>query len=201
MKYKNIKSDVSVHDLRNRFLVGDDEAYAMIYRLYAKDLYSLGLSFHVKTELIEDAIQDVFVEIYANKKILVNVNNLKLYILRSFRNRLFYLVKKTSDINIEDIIYKEQEYDYQEQWIEKEEEEEKYLFVQSILSELNANQREAIHHRFIEGLSCEEVATVMNINYQSAKNLIHRAIKRLRLLTACLLSVVVIIIYIWIENI
>jgi len=49
-----------------------------------------------------------------------------------------------------------------------------------LLSELNQNQREAIYHRYVEGLSCEEVATLMNINYQSAKNLIHRSLKKLK---------------------
>lgn len=186
MKDKNTEIDFSfIHSLRDKFLAGDEEAYSAIYKLYAKDLYALGLSFRVKPELIEDAIQDVFVEIYTHKHNLEKVDNLKLYLMTAFRNRLFLLVKKSSNnFEIEEDIYELEEPGYQELWIEKEEESEKQLLVKHLLSQLNANQREAIYYRFVEGFSCEEIASIMHINYQSTKNLIHRAIKKLRSISA-----------------
>jgi len=53
-----------------------------------------------------------------------------------------------------------------------------------LLSELTQNQREALYHRFVEKMSLEEIATLMNINYQSAKNLIYRSIKKLKSVAA-----------------
>jgi len=171
-----------INRLRDEFLAGDDRAYSSIYELYAKDLYAFGLSLRAKTELIEDAIHDIFVEIYIHRQNLEKVDNLKFYFIAAFRNRLFFLIKK--DSNTFEITEKDtfglQDKDHQQLWIEHEEDGERQLLVKKLLSELNQNQREAIYHRFVEGLSCEEIGTLMNINYQSAKNLIYRSIKKLR---------------------
>ena len=187
MKFKNLLIEpIAIHRLRDEFVAGDDNAYSTLYELYAKDLYAFGLSLRVKTEIIEDAIHDIFVEIYAHRYNLKKIDNVKFYFLAAFRNRLFFLLKKES--NISEITEKDTvglvERDFQESWIEMEEDTEKQILVKRLLSELNQNQREAIYHRFVEELSCEEIATLMNINYQSAKNLIHRSIKKLKSVAA-----------------
>jgi len=187
MKFKNLPVEsIAIHRLRDQFVAGDDSAYSSLYELYAKDLYAFGLSLRAKTELIEDAIHDIFVEIYTHRSNLEKVDNLKYYFLAAFRNRLFFLLKKESttsgitELNTVGLV----ERDFQESWIEKEEDTEKQILVKRLLSELNQNQREALYHRFVEELSCEEIAALMNINYQSAKNLIHRSIKKLKSVAA-----------------
>ena len=171
-----------LHQLRDEFVAGDDKAYSAIYNLIAKDLYAYGLSLRANTELIEDAIHDIFVEIYTHRQNLEKVDNLKFYFIAAFRNRLFYLIKKdskTTEITDSDF-HGLNERDFQEEWIERETETEKQLLVKRLFAELNPHQKEAIYHRYVEGLSCEEIATLMNINYQSAKNLLHRALKKLK---------------------
>jgi len=115
--------------------------------------------------------------------------------LAAFRNRLFFLLKK--DSHTQEITEKDtvdlREKDFEELWIEKEEDTEKQDLVKRLLSELNENQREAIYHRFVEGLSCEEIATLMNMNYQSAKNLIHRSIKKLKSVAAFTLLLLILL--------
>jgi RNA polymerase sigma factor (sigma-70 family) len=183
MKFKNTTVDpLAAHRLRDEFLAGNESAYSSIYELYAKDLYAFGLSLRAKQELIEDAIHDIFVEIYTHRENLQKVDNLKFYFLAAFRNRLFFLLKKEThsfEITEKDMQGLEEK-NFQELWIEKEDETEKQLLVKRLLSELNKNQKEALYHRFVEGLSCDEIALLMNINYQSAKNLIHRSIKKLK---------------------
>lgn len=183
MKFKNSTVDpLASNRFRDEFLAGSEKAYSSIYELYAKDLYSFGLSLRAKPELIEDAIHDIFVEIYTHRNNLQKVDNLKFYFLAAFRNRLFFLLKREShsfEITEKDMQGLEEK-NFQELWIEKEDETEKQLLVKRLLSELNKNQQEAIYHRFVEGLSCDEIALLMNINYQSAKNLIHRSIKKLK---------------------
>jgi RNA polymerase sigma factor (sigma-70 family) len=171
-----------MHHLRDKFVEGDDHALSEIYELYAKDLYALGLTLKAKTELIEDSIHDIFVEIYMHRHCLENVDNLKYYLITAFRNRLFFLLKKDSvlfEISEKEISMIEEK-DSQELWIEKEEYSTKRSLVNYLLSELSRNQREAIYHRYVENMTCDEIARLMNINYQSAKNLISRAIKKMR---------------------
>lgn len=173
-----------VHRLRDEFIAGDDSAYASLYQLYAKDLYAFGLSLNVSPCLIEDAIHDIFVDIYQHRKNLEKVDNLRFYFMAAFRNRLFNLLKKESrTFEITDrneYLINDEVKDIQEVWIENETQSEKELLINNLFSKLNQHQREALYHRFVVGLSCEEVANIMNINYQSAKNLIYRAIKKLR---------------------
>jgi len=194
MKFKNaIIETVSNHHLRDEFVAGDDNAYSVIYKLYAKDLYAFGLSLRVKTELIEDAIHDIFVDIYTHRQNLEKVDNIKYYFIAAFRNRLFFLLKK--DLQNKEITEKDTlrlvEKDFQELWIENEEDTEKQIQVKRLLSELNQNQREAIYYRYVEELSLEEISTLMNINYQSAKNLIYRAMMKLKTVAALKLLLII----------
>ncbi|MDD4991841.1 MAG: sigma-70 family RNA polymerase sigma factor [Paludibacter sp.] len=186
-----------IHRLRDEFVSGDDNAYSIIYKLFSKDLYSYGLSFRVKNELIEDAIHDIFVEIYTHRYNLAKVENLKFYFMASFRNRLFYLIRKEpNNVEVTDQnLNFANEADIQELWINREVLSEKENLVKYLFSELNEHQREALHHRFVEGFSCEEVAELMNINYQSAKNLIHRAINKLRKIGRIVIMLIVMMVY------
>ena len=187
MKFNNTTIDsFAIHHLRDEFVAGDDRAYSTIYELYAKDLYAFGMSLHAKTELIEDSIHDVFVEIYSHRQNLEKVDSLKYYFLAAFRNRLFFLLKKESKtfgITDKDTQGLEEK-DFQELWIEKETLSEKETLVRHLMSELNQNQREVIYHRFVEGLSIDEISVLMSINYQSTKNLLHRALKKLKSIAA-----------------
>lgn len=172
--------------LRDEFVAGDNNAYSAIYKLYAKDLYSFGLSLKVKAEIIEDAIHDIFVEIYTHKHNLEKIDNLRYYFMAAFRNRLFYLLKKESNVFEidEKNNYGLEESDSQEMWIAHEEDTAKEQLIKRLYSGLNKNQQEAIYHRYVEGLSCEEISNLMHINYQSVKNLIHRAIKKMKSIDA-----------------
>lgn len=172
--------------LRDRFLEGDDEAYSQLYTMVAPELYAFGLSMQFKPTLIEDAIHDVFEEIYRRRDKLKQINNLKYYFIIAFRNRLFFLSKKEQSMSLTaesfDFLPNVAEKDRQDRWIEEEIILEKEQLVKKLMSELTVNQREAIYYRFIEGFSIEEIASLMNINHQSVKNLIHRSIKKMNAL-------------------
>ena len=43
-------------DMWNRFMAGDDDAYASLYEEYVQDLYQYGLCFTSDTELVKDCI-------------------------------------------------------------------------------------------------------------------------------------------------
>ena len=57
---------------------------------------------------------------------------------------------------------------------------DKQRLVNRLLSGLTRNQREAMHLRFFEGLSYDEIAEIMQINYQSVKTLIYRSVSKIR---------------------
>lgn len=174
-----------IHQLRDQFLNDDDTAFAKIYQILAPKLYSLGLSLKIKKTLIEDAIHDTFEEIYKYKQNLRKVKNVKLYFMAAFRNNLFALVKKErniSDVDVADIHLPEGliEKDHLEQWIEAETFYGQQNLIKKLIDQLTPNQREAIFYRFVEGCTLDEISSLMNINYQSVKNLIYRSILKLK---------------------
>ena len=52
--------------------------------------------------------------------------------------------------------------------------------MEKILSLLTSRQKEIIYYRFIQEMSMEEICTLMDLNYQSAQNLIQRSLKKIR---------------------
>lgn len=169
--------------LRDRFAAGDDGAFAEIYWVFARELYAFGIFLRAKVEIIEDALHDVFVELYQRREKLAGIQNLKVYLMVAFKNRLFYLRKKeqisTEITDRQAYFYSDSNYmetlmEYEDSLLETD------RMVKKVMSELNAHQQEVLYHRFIEGLSIDEIALLMNINYQSVKNLLHRSIKKIR---------------------
>ena len=52
--------------------------------------------------------------------------------------------------------------------------------LQKALDLLSHRQRESIYLRYVQELDYEEVASILEINYQSAKNLVSRTLIKLR---------------------
>ena len=52
--------------------------------------------------------------------------------------------------------------------------------VKDILSILTPRQKEFIYYRFIQEMSMEDICILMDINYQSAQNLIQRSLKKIK---------------------
>ncbi len=64
--------------------------------------------------------------------------------------------------------------------LEHEDEILRRRLVRRAIDQLPKRQQEMINLRFYQGLSTEEAASVMAVNYQSAANLLHRAVDHLR---------------------
>lgn len=179
MKKKKERETQSGHDT---IFDGKEDLLAFMYRSYADSLYGYGLSFHSDIGIIEDAIHDVFIDIYTNKQRLSDISNLKQYLKTAFRHRLLFLLRGNKRyveiLNDTSDLFAEK--NSQELWIENEEENDKRKLVDRLLSDLTRNQREAVHLRFIEGLSYDEISEIMQINYQSVKTLIYRSISKIR---------------------
>jgi RNA polymerase sigma factor (sigma-70 family) len=69
-------------------------------------------------------------------------------------------------------------------YIDNEQEMLDNVFVSKILDELSPRQRKAIVLYYIEEKKYEEICAIMDMNYQSVRNLIHRGISKLRTCTA-----------------
>lgn len=171
--------------LWNSFITGNNDAYGRIYQKYAQSLFSQGLQFTSDRELIKDCIHDLFVKIYNNRNSLKPTDNIKLYLFVALKNSLYNAFKKQKihftmlDETIENNSI-EDNYTAEDRIIDMEIENIQQHQINNIFSLLTTRQREAIHYRFIECMSIDEICILMEMNYQSVQNLLQRSIKKIR---------------------
>ena len=68
----------------------------------------------------------------------------------------------------------------EDQYIDDEYSLNRKKLVEQILSSLPPRQKEIIYYRYLQELDFDEICTLMQLNYQSAQNLLQRAIKKIR---------------------
>lgn len=175
---------VDGHDSKilEQFLAGDDTAYTWIYKTYAPELYAYGKSFGLDRGSLNDAIQDIFVKILCNRNLVEGVANLKYYLFHALRNRMLNISRDTlkhggSDVSEAALPIKVTILD---QLIEDEERRALELRIENLMSCLTARQREVICLRFKHEMSYDEIASLLNMSAPSVRNLVSRAIKRMR---------------------
>lgn len=170
-------------DLWEAFKKGDKEAYATIYDRHAGAMYTYGLRFTNDEELIEDTIHDIFVKIYKKKENLPEVSNIKLYLMIALRNTLFDKLTKNQvefRLNIVEEMALAEADNAEAQLIRNEQETFHRKIIDKMEAILSPRQKQIIYYRYVEQLSYKEISRVMNINTQSAKNMVQISLKKIR---------------------
>jgi RNA polymerase sigma factor (sigma-70 family) len=165
------------------FLEGNKEAIATIFLLFHDDLYRYGLKLAGNSNLVEDSIQDLFLQLWKNHRNLRPVDNLKPYLFKSFRNHMIdNLELRNPDIHIESDFEHPFEitYSHEDFLIQKQVSEENLLKITEALNNLSSRQREAIYLRYFEDLDFDTIAIIMDMNVQSVRNTLHRGLQALR---------------------
>ncbi len=165
-----------------RFISGDDDAYTWLYCTFVQVLYRYGLRFTSDIELVKDCIQEVFTHLYKHRNTLSVPDNIKVYLYVTLKNNLLRALYK-------DVAHERQaieqmpfllERTVEEDFIDKEQSQNQQKKVEEVLSLLTPRQKEIIYYRFIQGLAMDEICLLMNLNYQSAQNLIQRSLRKIR---------------------
>lgn len=161
---------------------GDENSFSIIYNHRVDDLYSYGISLGFNKELCKDAIQDTFYKLYINREKLQHVENNTAYLFMTFKHRLIDLNKiERRDLELDSV---NDSFTIQvtvlEDIIDVENSEIVKKKVASLLNSLTANQREIVYLKYMVGLQHREIATVLNINEESARKLLYRAMEKMR---------------------
>lgn len=172
------------NDAWQRLRNGDILALAFIFDKYKDDLFSYGYHVFQKKELVENAIQDLFVELASKWSKLPEVNCLKAYLFRALR---YNIQRQLLEYNTKNKRLFRDVFDYdltqtspEDQLVDSETERLNDQKIQHTLLQLAPREKEIIHLRFYHDLSFERIADIMNLNYQTSRNLLSRAIKKIR---------------------
>jgi RNA polymerase sigma factor (sigma-70 family) len=161
------------------FLKGDRQAFARLYREHIHQLIAYGMRISSEQHVVKDAIQDLFVELWRSRASLSPVRSVKSYLLKSLRYKLLRNSKVRTRY-YSDLPEQADPQNIETNMLAAEEETGQREKVRRAISRLPARQQEVINLRFFHACSTEEAAEIMSVNYQSATNLLHRAIVHLR---------------------
>ena len=163
------------------FRKGDRSAYAAIFSAHYDSLYRFGSKLTQDSVLLEDCIQELFLEIWQAKS-RTPVLSVRAYLLKSLKYKLLKSFRHKGRIQAmpeygEDVPF---ELSHEYFLIRREENEDRSRRVTGAIGRLTNRQREIIYLKYYQNLSYEEVCEIMDIKYPVARNLLYQAIKSLK---------------------
>lgn len=172
--------------LLTAFQAGDVTAFTQLYNSHINILLNYGSKLTFDKELLKDCIHDIFIKLYMKRDELGRIENVKSYLFISLKNKLCDEIRKkmyVSDTAVEDTNVASP-VDVEDLYLEKERHRNEFFLVRRLLDQLSPRQREALTLYYIEEKKYEDICEIMNMNYQSIRNLMHRGLTKLRTLAS-----------------
>jgi len=163
----------------------NERAFSSLFTLIASDLHSYGVSLGYNSDDVNDAIQDVFINLHCNKKTNIKGDTIKFYLLRSVKNRLIdmdRMRKPVSELSNNMVDFSIQ-LSIEDEYIDREHIHLVKEQVSEILNQLTAHQKEIVYLRYIEGLEYDQIADILNLNVQNIRGQVFKALQKLRKLS------------------
>ncbi|GAB3913665.1 RNA polymerase sigma factor [Larkinella knui] len=168
--------------LWNALKQGDRRAFAELYERYYRTLYNYGYKLMPDTALVEDAIQDLFVDLWRIQQNLGEAESVKFYLFRSLRRKIHRLAEKENRFLSVDLLTSPFRSDTtpEHQITEQEHEQQLVRQLAQALKQLPERQLEVVMLRFYENFKTGEIAAIMGITDKSVRNTLHKAMTHLR---------------------
>ncbi len=162
------------------FKSGNRKVFEQIFRTHIRVLYKYGSRFTPNPALVEDCIQDLFLHLWHKRQSLGTTDSIKRYLLGSLRRRI---IRKLQHKALDNSHIELENYDFH---LELNAEDERILVenelaqqkaLKEATAQLTPRQREVIYLKYFQEMSYDEIASVMEISYQSARNLVYAALQ------------------------
>lgn len=162
---------------------GNKKSFEDLYKQYFQALINYGFRITKNENLIEDAVQELFISIWNNRTNLSEVNEVKFYLFRSLKNRILRQLER-------DIFDKSEDIDVYLDFLNSISEEQKKIdseqfdanldTLQRAIAHLPIRQQEVINLKYYHDFTLDEIAKLMDVNKQSVSNLLFRSYAILR---------------------
>ena len=162
---------------------GNKKSFEDLFKQYFQALINYGFRITKNENLIEDAVQELFISIWNNRTNLSEVNEVKFYLFRSLKNKILRQLEK-------DIFDKSEDVDVYLDYLISISEEQKKIdseqfdanldTLQRAIAHLPIRQQEVINLKYYHDFTLEEIAKLMDVNKQSVSNLLFRSYAILR---------------------
>jgi len=173
--------NISFEQHWEKVLQDNMQSLELIYKKFYPDLFAYARKLANDSDLAEDAIQDTFLYLWQNRKSIGVIKSMKFYLIRSVRNACLLLIKKKNKLgSLEDVDAHLHLIIQPSELKLKDENLAMNIQLKKSLDTLSSRQSEIIFLKFYNNLDYEEISEVLNINYQSVVNHVHKAIQKLR---------------------
>jgi RNA polymerase sigma factor (sigma-70 family) len=164
---------------------GEPKAFAALYSRYFQVLFSYGRRISDQGEdVVSDAIQDLFIVLWRTRSGLGEAENVRFYLFRSLRRKIHRIVKKDlqQDARLDDLT---DDLIPVEASVEIHFTNNEDLLIQSEklaswLSLLPPRQNEALILHYFHDMTYPQIATILDIKEQTARNLVQKALTMIR---------------------
>jgi RNA polymerase sigma factor (sigma-70 family) len=166
------------------FRAGDREAFARIFERHYRHLYAYGRQFLNDDTLAEDAIQDLFINLWRTRENLTeDVDNIRFYLFRCLRRNIRRLSEREKRIDRQDIDQAANDFAHKFASTDFVYENEEPLLTQrlkGLIAQLPNRQREALMLRYYENFKTDEIALLMGVSVKTIQNTLFNAMVTLR---------------------
>jgi RNA polymerase sigma factor (sigma-70 family) len=163
------------------FKNGDFASLGILFEKYYQELYSYGQKITAGSELVKDVIQDLFIGVWERRDKMAGVENIKAYLIISLRRELIRRVSKDRQENSKERLISNQfSFSPEDFLISAEQNTEQTRVLSKSMESLTERQREVILLRFFHGLEFSDISQALDLNIQSVRNLLFRALDKIR---------------------
>lgn len=164
-----------------KFKAGDKEAFETIYNEFIDVLFDYGAKICSDKALVEDAIQDLFIDIYKYSICLNHPEYLEFYLLKSLKRNIIRKLKENRRFDYAD----DNSEKFNLKFLIEEEQENENLrghlnLLQKEIKNLDTKKRELIFLKFNSGLTYVEIGNLLDMKPDTVKKQIQRLIKTIR---------------------
>jgi len=186
--HKNHKNGIDEQELLHRYVAGDRDAFHQIVTRYKDPLYAFLRRFLNQTQLVEEAFQETFLQLYLSRKTFEKDRPLRPWLFTIAANKARDALRRQqrhdtvslgsmaepTELNVDDVLNSLKSYEitpYDE--AEKSERAEK---VRHIIENMPANLKEILILAYFEQFSYKQMADMMSIPIGTVKSRLHTAI-------------------------
>lgn len=171
-------------ELWKRLRQGDSDALSGLFRRYYPLLYDYGVKLSQHEDLTRDAIQDVFAYVWEKHASLSRVRSVRAYLLVSLRRWLLNAMAKHRDHKRKAREFSQQQpetvFSFEDLVVLEEKSREDRQALLMALDQIPTRLREALYLKMYDSLSYREIAQIMSISPQVARNYVCEAFQRIR---------------------
>ena len=179
-----VKPPPDDHLLWERMRQGEAHALSVLFHEHYALLYDFGMKLTRQQELVKDGIQEVFAYIWERRRDVAAVESVRAYLLVCLRRHLLKVLTRQRQ---QEAYYERfdgegqaEHFSPEDLLVIREKEEADRRALKEALLEISPRRREALYLKTYDGLTYREIALIMNITPQVARNYVAEAFQRLR---------------------